>query len=99
MKDHNFVKKLTLPDVKTFKSLKKDESPYVKFFRYVCGELDVPTKGFNVSNVWITHKDMVKLDKYAESWARKKLPYGMSEKHKANAFIMHKYKLNFTSIS
>ena len=79
---------LDLPDLKNFKALKKEESPYIKFFNYIVAKLGTSTKGFDVTTVKINPKDLRILDKYARSWVYKKL-YFYADKHKKMEFSMH----------
>ncbi len=70
MNNDDFIT-IELPDMKIFKSLKKDKDPFMKFWDYVTDELGTIVKGFDVCSVKLTQADYDVLEKYAKSWFKK----------------------------
>lgn len=74
--------KVKLPELKTFKSLKKDTDPFMKFWNHVLGELGTETKGFDVTSVKITKADYDVIKDYAFKWFKKQSPVNILNKGK-----------------
>lgn len=82
--------KVKLPDMKTFKSLKKEEDPFMKFWLFVTEQLGTNIKGFDVSSVKLSKKDYEVLEKYAKAWFKKQSYYKLLSARKFDAsFGMH----------
>ena len=77
--------KVELPEIKTFKSLKKDEDPFLKFWSFLTEKLETDIQGFDVSSVKLTQKDYKQLEKLAKSWFKKQSYYGMLIESKFNS--------------
>ena len=81
MNNQEYIK-VTLPEMKTFKSLKKDIDPFMKFWNFITAELGTDIKGFDVSSVRLTLKDYEELKKYAFQWFKKQSPMPILAKRK-----------------
>jgi len=89
--ENEFINKVKLPNLKTFKSLKKDKlCPYMKLWEFVAKELKMEIKDVFVGGLVInTHTETV-LDGYLEDWVRKNHK-DLTEYKIKKAIMWHKF--------
>ena len=82
--------KIPLPEIKTFKSNKKDKDPYLKFYEHITDYLKTPINTFSVSNVRLNEEDYHELKELSYKWFVKQSGISfLKKKYKDRQFSFH----------